>query len=108
MGGRKRMSLRRFLLLYGASLLAALLLLGSLAGTVVLLRAQQRTNRAPFDIAVSNLAVAPAVEYRVSAGAGMAELDVRVGRHGEAVGTGTVTGQQFGYLVVGGKTFVQL
>jgi restriction endonuclease fold toxin 9 of polymorphic toxin system len=108
MRDRQRMSLHRFLLLYGAGLVAVLLLLGGLAGALALVRSQQqRADRAPFDIAVSNLAVAPAMEYRISTGAATPALDVRIGRHGEAVGTGTVNGQQFRYLTVGGKTFIQ-
>ncbi|MFD8981869.1 hypothetical protein, partial [Streptomyces sp. NPDC059564] len=92
-----------FLSLVGAVVLALL------AGVAIWLTSATapRQNRAPFDEALQNLEFEPAVRYHSALGGGAMQSDVTVTSFGEAVGTATLAGQKFDYLVVDGKTFVR-
>jgi Xanthomonas XOO_2897-like deaminase len=108
MGDRKRMSLLRFLLLYGGALVVTVTLLGGL-----LIYATLRTpppdapERVPFDSALIALAAAPELHYRSNVPS-IGLVDARVTSNDEAVGTLSAGGKSYGLLRAGGKFYVKL
>ncbi|WP_435172814.1 hypothetical protein [Actinacidiphila sp. bgisy145] len=62
--------------------------------------------KAPFYLALDNLAAQPVVHYSGSA-AGVGEWDLKVTSGGEELGTVSFAGQQIDILTVGGRTYVK-
>ena len=71
-------------------------------------RAGPQQLRAPFYLAVADLASMPMVQYAGSAPSSGTSWDLEVTRAGEQLGTFTTAGQQFDVMTVDGKTYVKV
>jgi hypothetical protein len=91
----------------GAALIAGVVLAAALVGWGLIGGGEpQATDRRPFEAAVTALATAPALHVRTAFGTA-ATLDTRTLVGGESTGTLTLGGNQFGFLVLGGRTYVK-
>lgn len=85
----------------------AAVLAGLAASPLAPWRDEPQQQRAPFYLAVADLATLPMVHYTGSAPSAGTSWDLEVTREGERLGTFTASGQKTDVMTAGGKTYVK-